>query len=143
MQHTRYTSSEKKSAVRAWLKYFFITMVIFLVVSIIVFYFRVKHISQEIKAEQAAQVLNQIELEEKYEYVLNLEQLKTYDGSDENKPILIAIDGVLYDVSSGSRFYDEGEVYHFLAGTDATEALEWVGTGIITEKYQAVGVLVY
>jgi predicted heme/steroid binding protein len=69
-------------------------------------------------------------------------ELGNYDGSDTDLPILVAINGEVYDVSSGSRFYAKGSPYSYLAGKDATIPLQVVGTEIITDKYPKVGLLV-
>jgi hypothetical protein len=39
---------------------------------------------------------------------LSLEQLRAYDGSDPDKPLLIAVRGQIYDMSSGRSFYGPG-----------------------------------
>lgn len=52
--------------------------------------------------------------------------LATFDGSTEGKPIYLAIDGDVYDVSSGPLTYGPGGPYHMLAGKDAARAY---GTG--------------
>ncbi|KAH9943005.1 cytochrome b5 [Epithele typhae] len=52
--------------------------------------------------------------------------LATYDGTDPEKPIYLAIDGVVYDVSAGRATYGPGGSYHLMAGTDAARAY---GTG--------------
>lgn len=52
------------------------------------------------------------------------EEIATYDGSkDEEGPILIACDGVVYNVWQGAHFYAPGCEYHALAGRDATRLL--------------------
>lgn len=51
------------------------------------------------------------------------EELKAYDGSDPNKPLLMAIKGQIYDVSMGRMFYGPGGPYAMFAGRDATRAL--------------------
>lgn len=50
--------------------------------------------------------------------------LRAYDGSDPDltKPILLAINGTIYDVSAGRRHYGPGGSYHFFAGADASRA---------------------
>jgi len=48
--------------------------------------------------------------------------LLSYDGSDTEKPILLAINGTIYDVSNGRRHYGPGGSYHFFAGRDASRA---------------------
>ncbi|KAH8599518.1 hypothetical protein B0O99DRAFT_649297 [Bisporella sp. PMI_857] len=46
--------------------------------------------------------------------------LAAYDGSDLTKPIYLAINGTIYDVSAGARHYGPGGSYHFFAGCDAS-----------------------
>ena len=48
--------------------------------------------------------------------------LKAYDGSDPTKPIYLAINGTIYDVTAGVRHYGPGGSYHFFAGKDASRA---------------------
>ncbi|KAJ8523446.1 hypothetical protein ONZ45_g89 [Pleurotus djamor] len=48
-------------------------------------------------------------------------QLGTFDGSDPSKPTYLAIDGDVYDVSSG-KAYQPGGSYHLFAGVDAARA---------------------
>ena len=67
--------------------------------------------------------------------------LRAFDGSDDSKPIYMAVDGKVYDVSSGREFYKKGGVYHYLAGKDSTADLKPVGTDIITNKYPIIGTL--
>lgn len=49
-------------------------------------------------------------------------QLQAYDGSDPSKPIYVALDGIIYDVTPGARFYGPGGSYHVLAGKDAARS---------------------
>lgn len=65
-----------------------------------------------------------------------------YNGTNPDLPILMAVDGKVYDVSSGERFYAPGKSYAYLAGKDATTPLQIVGTETITDKYPVVGILV-
>ncbi|TAQ90372.1 hypothetical protein B7494_g1323 [Chlorociboria aeruginascens] len=48
--------------------------------------------------------------------------LRAYDGSDPTLPILLALNGTIYDVSAGRRHYGPGGSYHFFAGADASRA---------------------
>jgi hypothetical protein len=48
--------------------------------------------------------------------------LKRYDGSDPSLPLYLAINGTIYDVSSGRRFYGPGGSYQYFGGVDATRA---------------------
>ncbi|KAJ3777457.1 cytochrome b5-like heme/steroid binding domain-containing protein [Lentinula raphanica] len=52
-------------------------------------------------------------------------ELARYDGTDPSKPIYLAIDGDVYDVTKGSA-YRPGGPYHVLTGVDAARAF---GTG--------------
>ncbi|KAK2466399.1 hypothetical protein APHAL10511_002041 [Amanita phalloides] len=55
--------------------------------------------------------------------------LSEYDGKTPGKPIYIAIDGDVYDVTGG-KAYQPGGPYHFFAGVDAARAF---GTGCFKE----------
>ncbi|CAD0111934.1 unnamed protein product [Aureobasidium uvarum] len=50
------------------------------------------------------------------------EELKAYDGSDSSKPVYIALNGTIYDVTAGRQVYGPGGSYNFFAGRDATRA---------------------
>ncbi|KAH8728176.1 hypothetical protein GQ44DRAFT_610221 [Phaeosphaeriaceae sp. PMI808] len=49
-------------------------------------------------------------------------ELAAYDGSDKDKPIYLALNGTIYDVSSAASTYGPGGSYHFFAGRDAARA---------------------
>ncbi|KAK3152986.1 hypothetical protein QOZ80_2BG0166160 [Eleusine coracana subsp. coracana] len=51
------------------------------------------------------------------------EELRQYDGSDPEKPLLVAIKGQIYDVSQSRMFYGPGGAYESFAGRDASRAL--------------------
>ena len=52
------------------------------------------------------------------------EELAPYDGSqDEDGPILLAADGLVFNVYKGRNFYLPGCEYHIFAGRDATRLL--------------------
>ncbi|KAL6544251.1 Bifunctional protein GlmU [Orobanche gracilis] len=51
------------------------------------------------------------------------EELKDYNGTDQSKPIYVAIRGQIYDVTSGKSFYGPGGDYCVFAGKDASRAL--------------------
>ncbi|KAL1582376.1 hypothetical protein WHR41_08878 [Cladosporium halotolerans] len=46
-------------------------------------------------------------------------ELLAYDGSDPNKPIYLALNGTIYDVTAGRRVYGPGGSYNVFAGKDA------------------------
>jgi membrane-associated progesterone receptor component len=52
-----------------------------------------------------------------------LAELAGYDGSDPEKPLLLAIRGQVYDVGRGRDFYGPGGPYGMFAGKDCTRAL--------------------
>ncbi|KAA1475088.1 progesterone binding protein [Dentipellis sp. KUC8613] len=52
-----------------------------------------------------------------------LEQLKIFDGSDEYKPIYVAIKGTVFDVSPKRDTYGPGKAYSIFAGKDASKGL--------------------
>jgi len=51
------------------------------------------------------------------------EELRQYDGSDPEKPLLMAIKGQIYDVSQSRMFYGPGGAYALFAGKEASRAL--------------------
>ncbi|KAF7978313.1 hypothetical protein HWV62_921 [Athelia sp. TMB] len=60
-----------------------------------------------------------------WEYDGKWVQLKTYiphDGSDPHKPLYLAIDHDVYDVSANRRTYGPGGSYHHMAGVDAARS---------------------
>jgi predicted heme/steroid binding protein len=68
------------------------------------------------------------------------EDLAQYNGEDQSKPIYIAVDGLVYDVTAGRKFYEPGGTYHYIAGKDATQDLGLFATAI-TGKYPVIGKL--
>ncbi|KAI7217269.1 hypothetical protein KC333_g4338 [Hortaea werneckii] len=46
-------------------------------------------------------------------------ELALYNGTDPTKPVLLALNGTIYDVSAGRRVYGPGGSYHVFAGRDA------------------------
>ncbi|XP_078160435.1 membrane steroid-binding protein 2-like isoform X2 [Carex rostrata] len=54
---------------------------------------------------------------------MTLEELKVYNGSDRNKPLLVSIKGDVYNVSRGWLFYGPGGAYHFFSGNEISRAL--------------------
>ncbi|KAL7410837.1 cytochrome b5-like heme/steroid binding domain-containing protein [Mrakia frigida] len=54
--------------------------------------------------------------------VLNHHQLARYTGADANKPVYLAIDSVLFDVSANRRVYGPGGSYNMMTGKDASRA---------------------
>lgn len=71
-----------------------------------------------------------------------LESIKEFNGTDDNKPIYIAMNGLVYDVSAGREFYNSSGPYHYLAGKDSSTELNMVGGSIIKRKYPVIGKLI-
>ena len=52
------------------------------------------------------------------------EELEAYDGTDPGLPVLLGVDGEVFDVTDiGYHFYGPGAGYHVFAGRDATRPL--------------------
>lgn len=49
-------------------------------------------------------------------------QLREFDGSDPSKPIYLALNGTIYDVTVGKKYYGPGGTYGFFSGRDASRA---------------------
>eukprot|EP00891_Asterochloris_glomerata_P008310 jgi/Astpho2/8310/Aster-01384 len=58
-----------------------------------------------------------------------MKELAQYDGSNPSKPILLAIRGVVFDVSTGAVFYGPDGVYPF-AGKECAFAFAKVSTEV-------------
>jgi membrane-associated progesterone receptor component len=56
------------------------------------------------------------------ERVWTLEELRGYDGA-AGKPVMLAVKGIVFDVSAGRGFYGKGGGYEMLASRDASRAL--------------------
>ena len=50
-------------------------------------------------------------------------EVRCYDGVGADRPILLAADGKVFNVTRGHGFYGEDSCYHALAGKDATRLL--------------------
>ncbi|CAO1633139.1 unnamed protein product [Parajaminaea phylloscopi] len=51
------------------------------------------------------------------------EELAQYDGSDPEKPVYVAIKGLVFDVSAKREMYAPGKGYHIFAGKDGSKGL--------------------
>jgi predicted heme/steroid binding protein len=71
--------------------------------------------------------------------VLSLDYIKEFDGTDDQKPIYIGMNGLVYDASAGREFYKTDGPYHYLAGKDSSTELNLVGGSIIKRKYPVIG----
>lgn len=69
-------------------------------------------------------------------------ELALYDGTDTTKRILVGLDGMVYDVTSGKEYYQKGGSYNWLVGKDSSKELNLIGGEIIKKKYPIVGKLV-
>ncbi|KAG8629763.1 hypothetical protein KVT40_001382 [Elsinoe batatas] len=49
-------------------------------------------------------------------------ELAAYDGTDPTKPIYLALNGTIYDVTVGRSYYGPGGMYGFFSGKDASRA---------------------
>ncbi|CAH2063657.1 unnamed protein product, partial [Iphiclides podalirius] len=54
---------------------------------------------------------------------LTVAELKKYDGTGPDGRVLLAVNGVIFDVTRGKRFYGPGGPYSAFAGKDATRGL--------------------
>ncbi|KAJ2163632.1 hypothetical protein GGH15_004363 [Coemansia sp. RSA 562] len=63
--------------------------------------------------------------------VFTQQELAKYDGSNAELPILLAIEGDVYDVTLGRGFYGLGTTYNLFAGRDASRAF---GTNCLSRK---------
>jgi predicted heme/steroid binding protein len=50
---------------------------------------------------------------------LTLEELSAFDGKDPSKPVYVALNGTIYDVSVSRHVYGPGGPYSYFSGCDA------------------------
>ncbi|CAL1575538.1 unnamed protein product [Knipowitschia caucasica] len=55
--------------------------------------------------------------------LFNEEELRKYDGSQEDLPIYMAVNGVVFDVTKGKEFYGKDAPYNALVGKDSSRAV--------------------
>jgi len=51
------------------------------------------------------------------------DELRAFDGSDPQQPVLLAIEGRVFDVTPGRSFYGKGGPYEMFAGKECAVAL--------------------
>lgn len=89
----------------------------------------------------AGHTVKQPTVNAKEERFFSLSELSKYDGTQTDRPIYLAFEGQVYDVTMGYKYYSVGGIYHFLAGRDATDDLHIAGGDIIKRKYPVIGLL--
>ncbi|RHY83928.1 hypothetical protein DYB26_008883, partial [Aphanomyces astaci] len=77
------------------------------------------HIGKLLAQEDLMREQNVAKIHDQY---FTLDKLRAFNGEGD-KPIYIAIKGVVYDVSRKRDFYGPGEGYHLFAGREAARAL--------------------
>lgn len=70
-----------------------------------------------------------------------LTELARFNGSDPALPIYLGLNGFVYDVTSGKKYYEQGGTYNWLAGKDSSKDLNLIGGDIIMRKYPVIGIL--
>ncbi|KAJ3658201.1 hypothetical protein Zmor_009955 [Zophobas morio] len=64
-----------------------------------------------------------------------VEELKKYDGTQEDGRVLVAVNGNVYDVTKGKRFYGPGGPYAAFGGRDASRGLATFSVSAKTDEY--------
>ncbi|XP_017769666.1 PREDICTED: membrane-associated progesterone receptor component 1 [Nicrophorus vespilloides] len=64
-----------------------------------------------------------------------VEELKKYDGTQEDGRVLVAVNGSVYDMTKGKRFYGPGGPYAAFGGKDASRGLATFNVSASTEGY--------
>ncbi|XP_072386500.1 membrane-associated progesterone receptor component 1 [Diabrotica undecimpunctata] len=64
-----------------------------------------------------------------------LEELRKYDGNQPDGRVLVAVNGNVFDVTKGKRFYGPGGPYAPFGGRDASRGLATFEVNAVTETY--------
>jgi len=64
-----------------------------------------------------------------------IEELRKYDGTHESGRILVAVNGKVFDVTRGKRFYGPDGPYGSFAGHDASRALAMFQTDLVKDEH--------
>lgn len=87
-----------------------VNAVILLVCFVVGFFFLKRRDEEAAKRErEKALAAAAKDEEEVIEKPYSLKELREYDGSDENKPILLAVNYKVFDVTKGKNFYGKGD----------------------------------
>jgi len=66
---------------------------------------------------------------------MTLEELLKYDGKGADGRVCVAINGKIFDVTRGKRFYGPDGPYSAFAGHDASRALAFFSTDLVKDEY--------
>ncbi|MCL4143202.1 UNVERIFIED_CONTAM: hypothetical protein GTU68_020379 [Idotea baltica] len=66
---------------------------------------------------------------------MTLEQLRKYDGTDADGRVCVGVNGKVFDVTRGKKFYGPGGPYSAFAGHDATRALATFSVNDVKDAY--------
>ncbi|XP_063844443.1 membrane-associated progesterone receptor component 1-like [Scylla paramamosain] len=66
---------------------------------------------------------------------MTLEQLRQYDGKGEYGRVCVGVNGKIFDVTRGKKFYGPGGPYAAFGGRDATRALATFSVDDVKEDY--------
>ncbi|XP_013779073.1 membrane-associated progesterone receptor component 1-like [Limulus polyphemus] len=66
---------------------------------------------------------------------MTLEELKNYNGMDSDGRICVAVNGKIFDVTKGKRFYGPGGPYYAFAGRDASRGLATFSVEAANDEY--------
>ena len=85
-----------------------------LVVCFIVAFFFLKRRDEEAARKEREKALAAAAKDEEkvIEKPYSLNELREYDGTDDNKPLLLAVNYKVFDVTKGKDFYGKGDKYY-------------------------------
>ena len=79
------------------------------------FYFLKRRDEEAARKEREKALAAAAKNEEKViEKPYSLKELREYDGTDESKPLLLAVNYKVFDVTKGKDFYGKGEFFYFI-----------------------------
>lgn len=120
---------------QTFIKKVLIVLAIVVLIIVIAIFVYLKNTKDEIKRKQQ-QAEQSVDLK-----LFTENDIAQFNGEDLSKPIYIGLNGYVYDVTAGKKFYKTGGTYHYLAGKDSSAELNEIGGDIIQKKYPIIGKL--